>query len=113
MSFSDVKRMYGVATTYVNSAAALTDSILVSANGNQRIVVDFLEISTDGIITAVLNSKGVGAGTQISCKEYMAANSGKVLDTPFLMTNNGESLSITTTIATTANYSVYVAYHYQ
>lgn len=107
MSLRQLRSWYGAQIVRGTSAAAKTSETLVPAVGNKKIVVDYLVVSSDGIITFELQSDSTGIGPKL----YVAANAGVALDTPFIPTNKGEALKLTTTIATTANYSYYLIYH--
>ena len=113
MSTYDIGRMYPQESALITPlAAAKTDEPLATAKPGRRITVDHIQFSADGICTFKLNSKGASAGTQISPTYYVGANAGVGMDLCKIQTKKGEGLSFTTTIATTANYSGYVLFHY-
>jgi hypothetical protein len=101
---------YGSASAFSNVAASQTDSSIVAAKTNKRIVVTGVYFVSGGTSTNVtFNTKPAGSGTAITALVADAANGGAVLPyhpKGWFQTNQGEGLTVTTGTGSTTGIGV-------
>lgn len=95
--------MFPHSEAFAEYAAAQTDTVLVAAVAERKIVVDKLYFSANVAGNFFLET---GTTTKILPKQYQQ---GVALDEPYIRTVRGEALTITTTHV--GDHSIYVAYH--